>query len=95
MIRTGEGTKLDASRLRRVAFEVDHIDTELRIGWSVVVQGIGHDVTDALDPVSEHLRSLPLAPWPAGVQGHLIRIDPEKITGRRLWTSPPANVAEE
>ena len=50
VIRTGEGTKLDASRLRRVAFEVDHIDTELRIGSSVVVQGIGHDVTDALDP---------------------------------------------
>lgn len=84
VIRTAEGSKLDFSRLRRVAFEVDDIDAERRTGWSVVVQGIGHEITTALDPLSERLRTLELHPWVSGERGHLIRIDAEQVTGRRL-----------
>ncbi len=84
VIRTAEGSKLDFSRLRRVAFEVDHIDAEQRTGWSVVVQGIGHEITTALDPLSERLRSLELVSWLSGERSHIIRIDAERVTGRRL-----------
>jgi nitroimidazol reductase NimA-like FMN-containing flavoprotein (pyridoxamine 5'-phosphate oxidase superfamily) len=89
VIRTAEGSKLDSSKLRRVAFEVDHIDPELREGWSVVVQGIGHEITTALDPLSERLRSLTLDSWAGGERGHWIRIDAHHVTGRRLWSTRP------
>jgi nitroimidazol reductase NimA-like FMN-containing flavoprotein (pyridoxamine 5'-phosphate oxidase superfamily) len=41
VLRTGEGTKLDAaSRNAVVSFEVDEIDPLFHGGWSVVVTGI-------------------------------------------------------
>ncbi|MEA2842744.1 MAG: uncharacterized protein QOJ69_415, partial [Actinomycetota bacterium] len=89
VIRMDEGTMLGASRLRRVAFEVDDIDQERRTGWSVVVQGVGHEVTDALDTMSERVRTLPVTPWPAGERSHWLRIIPREITGRRLTAPPP------
>jgi nitroimidazol reductase NimA-like FMN-containing flavoprotein (pyridoxamine 5'-phosphate oxidase superfamily) len=89
VIRMDEGTMLGASRLRRVAFEVDDIDQERRTGWSVVVQGVGHEVTDALDTMSERVRTLPVTPWPAGERSHWLRIVPREITGRRLTAPPP------
>ncbi|MEA2901649.1 MAG: uncharacterized protein QOH36_1536 [Actinomycetota bacterium] len=90
VIRTAEGSKLDSSKLRRVAFEVDHVDPERREGWSVVVQGIGHEITTALDPLSERLRSLAVDSWAGADRGHWVRIDAHHITGRRLSSSPPA-----
>jgi nitroimidazol reductase NimA-like FMN-containing flavoprotein (pyridoxamine 5'-phosphate oxidase superfamily) len=45
LIRTGEGSKLAAAvRKARVAFEVDEIDDDLQIGWSVVVKGIADEL---------------------------------------------------
>ena len=87
-IRTDPGTKLDAASLSRVAFEVDEIDEGSHTGWSVVVQGIGHDVTEALDLVSEAVRRLPVEPWAPGQKAHWIRVDPRTITGRRLRRDP-------
>jgi uncharacterized protein len=83
-IRTDPGTKLDAASLARVAFEVDQVDEVSHTGWSVLVQGVGHDVTDAIDLVSEAVRRLPVDPWAPGQKAHWIRIDPHTITGRRL-----------
>ena len=83
-IRTDPGTKLDSASLARVAFEVDEVDQGAHTGWSVLVQGIGHDVTDALDLVSEAVRRLPVEPWAPGQKAHWIRVDPRTITGRRL-----------
>lgn len=91
VIRTAEGTKLDFSRLRHVAFEVDHIDAGSRTGWSVVVQGLAHEITTALDPLSERLQALPLRSWLGGDRGHLIRIDARQVTGRRLSTPEPGS----
>jgi nitroimidazol reductase NimA-like FMN-containing flavoprotein (pyridoxamine 5'-phosphate oxidase superfamily) len=80
MIRTNVGTMLSGASLARVAFEVDSFDAARRSGWSVLVQGVGHDVTDALDVTSEHLQTVELSPW--------ARIDARTITGRAFGGEP-------
>lgn len=83
-IRTGPGTKLTAANLASVAFEIDGVDEAGRRGWSVVVHGLGYDATDALDPQSELLRTLPVDPWVPAGDVHWLRVEPRAITGRRL-----------
>ena len=73
-VRTDAGSGIDGSILRRVAFEVDHIDPEAHEGWSVVVRGVARDITDALDPPSAHTRALPLSPWAPGFKTTWIKI---------------------
>lgn len=47
VFRTGEGTKLDAATNQAiVAFEVDEIDALSHTGWSVMITGKAHRVTD-------------------------------------------------
>jgi nitroimidazol reductase NimA-like FMN-containing flavoprotein (pyridoxamine 5'-phosphate oxidase superfamily) len=72
----------------RVAFEVDHIDTEARDGWSVLVQGPAHH----LDTPEERAEafSAGVEPWPGGDREHFISITPARITGRRLRREPEA-----
>lgn len=84
ILRTGFGTLLTGAALGRVAFEIDGFDAGRRSGWSVMVQGIGHDVTDALDTKSEHLQTLDVSPWAPGPKPRLLRIDATSITGRRF-----------
>jgi nitroimidazol reductase NimA-like FMN-containing flavoprotein (pyridoxamine 5'-phosphate oxidase superfamily) len=83
-IRADPGMMLDAATLSSVAFEIDTVDVETRSGWSVLVQGFSQDVTEAIDDVSEVVRTLPVDPWPAGEMEHWIRIEPRFISGRRL-----------
>jgi nitroimidazol reductase NimA-like FMN-containing flavoprotein (pyridoxamine 5'-phosphate oxidase superfamily) len=87
-VRTDARSGIDTSILRNVAFEVDHIDAESHEGWSVVVRGVARDITDALDPASEHTRSLPLTPWAPGFKTKWIKILTLTITGRRLVATP-------
>lgn len=84
VVRTGFGTMLRGASLGQVAFEIDSFDTEERTGWSVMVQGIGHDVTDALDVTSEHLQRVEVLPWAPGPKPRLLRIDARTVTGRRF-----------
>lgn len=84
VLRTAPGTKLSASPLAKVAFEVDDIDKGTHSGWSVLVQGVAHDVTDAIDPASERQRALAPQPWAPGAKTHVVHVVPEHITGRRF-----------
>ncbi|HTZ09061.1 MAG TPA: universal stress protein, partial [Acidimicrobiales bacterium] len=61
-VRTGPGTKLSWGALGPVALEVDVVDAGRATGWSVLVQGVGRDITEGLDSWSERLRSRPLVP---------------------------------
>jgi nucleotide-binding universal stress UspA family protein/nitroimidazol reductase NimA-like FMN-containing flavoprotein (pyridoxamine 5'-phosphate oxidase superfamily) len=83
-VRTASGTPLDWAALGQVAFEVDDIDEERRRGWSVLVQGVGRDVTEGVDDWSERLRQLDLEPWAAGDRRRWIAIASPRITGRRI-----------
>ena len=84
VVRTDSGTMLHAASLARVAFEADGFDAGARSGWSVLVQGIGYDVTDAVDTTSEHLQTVPVSPWAPGTRPRLLRIDVGTISGRRF-----------
>jgi hypothetical protein len=63
---------------------VDDVDLERGTGWSVLVQGVGQEITGAIDAWSERLRALALEPWAPGDRGQWVRILPDRITGRRL-----------
>jgi len=83
-IRSDPGTKLDWASVGRVAFEIDNIDLVRQEGWSVLVQGVGQDITNGLDAWSRGVRSAPLAPWAAGEKAHWIAIVSPQFSGRRL-----------
>lgn len=83
IFRTDEGTKLDAAaRNAHIAFEVDAVDPAWQEGWSVVVQGLGEEVTDAEE--LERLSHLPLRTWAPGEKRHYIRLPTDSISGRRI-----------
>jgi hypothetical protein len=78
---SGTGPKLQAAQRRdRIAFEVDEFDETQRSGWSVVVHGRAEPV--AFGRAAQG--PLPV-PWAAGPRGHVVRIVPTRITGRRLY----------
>ncbi|WP_083449937.1 pyridoxamine 5'-phosphate oxidase family protein [Luteipulveratus mongoliensis] len=82
VFRTGSGSKLAAAIGQHVAYEADGYDASNAQAWSVVVAGRAieilqlHDVLEAL--------GLPLFPWEAGAKPHVVRIEPDDITGRRF-----------
>ncbi len=85
--RSAQGTKLnDASAGFVVAFEVDRYEPDHRRGWSVMVQGLAHVITDA-DQL-ERARQLPLEPWALeGVADRYVCLVPNIVTGRRIRPS--------
>jgi nitroimidazol reductase NimA-like FMN-containing flavoprotein (pyridoxamine 5'-phosphate oxidase superfamily) len=64
-----------------VAFEVDEIDVPGRQGWSVLIQGPAHHVSEAERESAERAG---VEPWPAGERELFMRIVPDRVTGRRI-----------
>ncbi|WP_181139106.1 pyridoxamine 5'-phosphate oxidase family protein [Streptomyces sp. Ru72] len=94
VIRTHEGAALTARAAQAggqgvvVAYEADAIDPDTHLGWSVVVTGYAHLVTD-----SEELaryRAL-LTPWVDKTVDYAVRIRPDLITGVRLTAADEAD----
>lgn len=77
-------TMLISASLAVVAFEIDRFDPVQRSGWSVLVQGVGHDVTEALDVTSEHLQTLAVTPWAPGSNPRLLRVVLRTVAGWRF-----------
>jgi nitroimidazol reductase NimA-like FMN-containing flavoprotein (pyridoxamine 5'-phosphate oxidase superfamily) len=65
----------------KVAFEIDEIDTPGRQGWSVLIQGPAHHVSEAERDAAIEAG---VEPWPAGDRELFVRIIPTHITGRRI-----------
>lgn len=90
VFRSAPGTKLSAAVLGTVvAFEVDQADSAHQSGWSVLV--VGHAVELREGPELDAARQLPLQAWAGGGRDHFVRIDPERISGRRLGVDVPAD----
>jgi len=90
VIRTGEGTKVDAIRAHpRVAFEIDGVDTEDGTAFSVVVKGNAKEI-NAPEDLQETL-SLDVAPLQSGTKNHFIRILAEEVTGRHFPVTDPSD----
>jgi nitroimidazol reductase NimA-like FMN-containing flavoprotein (pyridoxamine 5'-phosphate oxidase superfamily) len=86
VFRTAPDTLLALYANAQVSFEVDHLDEELRAGWSVLVHGHAHKVTEERDV--KHLESATyLEPWAAGARDVYVRITPTRISGRRVQPS--------
>jgi uncharacterized protein len=83
-LRAASGAKADYLPLHQVAFEVDSFERWNETGWSVLVQGYGQDVTDAVGERYEDLRRRDVATWAPGEKGHWLTIDIHRITGRRI-----------
>jgi nitroimidazol reductase NimA-like FMN-containing flavoprotein (pyridoxamine 5'-phosphate oxidase superfamily) len=65
----------------KVAFEIDEIDVPTRQGWSVLIQGPAHHVSEAERASAEQAG---VQPWPEGDRELFIRIVPQRVTGRRI-----------
>ena len=83
-VRTDPGAKLAWATLGPVAVEVDDIDIATHEGWSVLVRGVGRDITDGVDAWSGEVRARPPEPWVEGEKEHWIAVASPVITGRRI-----------
>ncbi len=86
VFRTAEHSPLDED-LRtgvtnadyQVAFEIDAIDPGARGGWSVLVQGPAHHLTE-----EESAGAAGIESWAPGDRELFVRIAPTRVTGRRV-----------
>ncbi len=89
IFRTAPDTLLALYANGQVSFEVDHLDEAAHEGWSVLVQGHAHQVTD--ERQVEHLQDQTcLEPWASGARDVYVRIMPTQISGRRISRSESA-----
>jgi nitroimidazol reductase NimA-like FMN-containing flavoprotein (pyridoxamine 5'-phosphate oxidase superfamily) len=87
VIRTHEGAALTSRTLQAdgpgvvVAYEADAIDPHTHLGWSVVVTGYAHLVTDTRELA--RYQAL-LRPWVRQPMDYAVRIHPDLVTGLLL-----------
>ena len=80
---TEPGSKLSAvGGGASVVFEVDDSRPLYHAGWSVVVKGTAHEITD--EKQLDELRRGPLHSWATRSTEHWVRISIDHITGRRI-----------
>jgi hypothetical protein len=72
----------------KVAFEIDDLDPASREGWSVLIQGSAHHVTDQGE--CEAVARAGVIPWPGGAKDLFICVRPTRVTGRHI-THPGAD----
>jgi nitroimidazol reductase NimA-like FMN-containing flavoprotein (pyridoxamine 5'-phosphate oxidase superfamily) len=91
--RTDPGSKLSAvATAPTIAFEIDGLDEEHELGWSVLVVGPARWLSTSEQ--FEHVRSLGLQPWAAGEKANAVRLSPIKVTGRRIYRGRKADPQE-
>ncbi|MFD3588354.1 pyridoxamine 5'-phosphate oxidase family protein [Streptomyces sp. NPDC058683] len=94
VIRTHEGAALTSHTRQTdgtgvvVAYEADDIAPVTHLGWSVVVTGYAHLVTDPLELARYEAL---LQPWADRIMEHVVRIHPDLVTGVMLTTDSRAN----
>jgi hypothetical protein len=83
VFRTGHGTKLEAATNGAiVAFEVDDIDPVNHTGWSVMVTGAAHQVTDPV--LLSQIEDEGVPHWAHTDVDATVAIPTTIVTGRRL-----------
>jgi uncharacterized protein len=89
VFRTGPYTELSTYGWNvDLAFEIDHLDYESHLGWSVVALGRAHVVEDP-DVVQEIRRTWDPRPWASGLRTLYVSLVWRELTGIRLgedWT---------
>ncbi len=93
VFRSEDGLKFKLSILAEhsVSFEVDSINREGHMAWSVVVQGKADLLTaDEVEALDDAVR---VEPWAPGDHREWVRITPYTISGRRVKMVPRAPAA--
>jgi uncharacterized protein len=89
VVRTSSYSVLGAhGRGAMLAFEVDHVDHDRHVGWSVVARGRGRAEVDPGE-LARIREGWEPRPWAAGNRSLVLRIRWESLTGRTLgqdWT---------
>jgi nitroimidazol reductase NimA-like FMN-containing flavoprotein (pyridoxamine 5'-phosphate oxidase superfamily) len=67
----------------RIAFQVDHVDSDTRSGWSVLATGPGELVEDAEELALVRAFRNP-QPWAPGSRLLYVRLVWDELTGRRV-----------
>jgi hypothetical protein len=89
VFRTGAGTKFHAVVHDAVlALEIDEVDEDYHLGWSVLAVGQAREVEDPAE-IARLSRDLPLRPWAGGDKSHWIVLTPSRVTGRKLVPGAP------
>jgi len=83
VFRTARDTLLALYADAPVSFQVDRLDEALHEGWSVLVHGRAHEVTDEC-AVKRLEDTTHLEPWAGGARDVYIRIALTRISGRRI-----------
>jgi nitroimidazol reductase NimA-like FMN-containing flavoprotein (pyridoxamine 5'-phosphate oxidase superfamily) len=84
VFRTASGTKLEYGQGSHCCFEVDDWNDRTGAGWSVMVQGVLTDITDATDAQAESLRQLSVYPLAPGRHDHVVVLIADRVSGRRF-----------
>lgn len=89
VFRTAQGSTMDqdlttgiADAEYLIAFEIDHLDPDRREGWTVLIHGSAHHVTDEDERSS--VAQAGVTPWVGGIRDLYMRIRPTHVAGRRI-----------
>lgn len=86
VIRTSAYSVLGTyGRNAMLAFEIDHVDHERHVGWSVVARGRGWAEVEP-DEITRIREAWQPRPWASGTRNLYLRIRWESLTGRSLGT---------
>lgn len=83
IFRTAPDSLLALHTYGRLSFEADHVDEALGEGWSVMVLGHAHPVTDERE-VERLEGATRIQPWAPGARDVYVRIAPTRISGRSI-----------
>jgi hypothetical protein len=89
MVRIGPGSLSETVPGSLVSFEVDRVDPEGNVAWSVLIRGLASALDQDAPALEVGLLPQPLVPTPGDI---LVLIRPDVITGRRshLLAAEPA-----
>ncbi len=73
--------------MSKVAFELDEIDLQSGVAWSVMVQGVAYEITQAIDVLSEKLKLFVVQPMAPGERHHWMAVIGREISGRQFGMS--------
>lgn len=88
IFRTDPGTKLGAGPRSPACFEIDGIDHEHHMGWSVIATGRLEELTPYNLFLFAQAKALGVVPWAAGEKAHWMRLIAERLSGRRIRAVP-------
>lgn len=94
LIRSAPGVKLGHARFERVCFQLDEFDAGRRLGWSVLVKGVVHELADTDHHAAEFRAAADqIRSWARGPKPYVLVVTPLVLSGRRITDNAKAGTA--